>query len=230
MILTVWQKKFCSCWRDILFCFFTVIFFLVLSPFYLSFWNSAVFFKTESLWNLLFFFHQVFLSFFSHPYCFVLYFLDLLLLELIFFTFTFFRFLDNNFPSLLYQKKNFSIYPFLQWCVSSVLLVFILLFICCLFSLSSRFLFSIAFDFLFFLMFSLSMTSFLNMYLDLLQFGLCTFLWICFTYLCVFAWLSFLSFFPTKKVSIFFSCVFWTFSILFPFLNICICFVFLFFF
>ena len=48
---------------------------------------------------------------FSHPYCFVLYFLDLLLLELIFFTFTFFRFLNNNFPSLLYQK-NLSIYPF----------------------------------------------------------------------------------------------------------------------
>ena len=33
MILVVWQKKFCSCWRDILFCFFTVIFFLVLSTF-----------------------------------------------------------------------------------------------------------------------------------------------------------------------------------------------------
>ena len=67
---------------------------------------------------------------------------------------------------------------------------------------------------------------FLNMYLDLLQFGLSTFLLLCFSYLCVFAWLSFLSFFSTKKVSIFVFILlcFWTFSS-FALLNICFSFV-----
>ena len=47
-----------------------------------------------------------------------------------------FTFLNNNFPSLLHQK-NFSHYPFYMHVLPlHVLLVFIQLFICCLFSLS----------------------------------------------------------------------------------------------
>ena len=187
MILIVWQK-FCSCWRDLLFLFlYLFIFFLVLSTF---------FFLFETLPSLeklnLFRFFVFLLSFFHSRMVFIFYFLDLLLLELIFFTFTFFRFLNNNFPSLLYQK-NLSIYPFYNsassFCSSVVS------------SLSlPGFSFLSHLIFLSFFCFLCLWPFFLNMFLGFLQFFVC--LPFCWAFLHIYVFLPVCHFFPFLIVSI----------------------------
>ena len=77
----------------------------------LSLWKLFRIFKMNLSDFFVFFFTQVFLNLFSSLL------LDLLLLELCFFTFTFFIFLNNN---LLCVSKNSSTYPFLNACVTSV--------------------------------------------------------------------------------------------------------------
>ena len=97
--------------------------------------------------------------------------------------------------------------------------MFILLFICCLFSLSSRFLFSIAFDFLVFLLLSLSMTFFLNMFLGFLQFFVCVpFCW-AFLHIYVFLLVSHFFLFKIVSIFVFILLCFWTFSFFVSFLE-----------
>ena len=64
--------------------------------------------------------------------CLIFYFLDLLLLELCFFTFTFFSYLNNNFPCVS-KKKTLQFITVYMHAFPLYVLLLIHLFICCLF-------------------------------------------------------------------------------------------------
>ena len=182
-----------------------IIFLISFVYFFLSFWNSAVLKKTESLSNFCFSF-----ILFSLSYGFYLLFFSIsFFLNSFSLPFTFFRFLKNNFPSLLYQK-NLSIYPFWQCmrylCPPCVHPFVHLLSLLSLFQVSLFY--RIWFSCLSFA-FSVCDLFFKHVFGISAIFCLFTFLLGIFTYLCVFACLSFLSLFFNSFHCCFYSLVFW---------------------
>ena len=128
-------------------------------------------------------------------------------------------FLNNNFPSLLYQKKlfNLSLFTMMRYLCPPCVHPFVHLL--SLLSLSSRFLFSIAFDSFVFLLLSLSMTFFSNMFLGFLQFFVCVpFCW-AFLHISVFLLVSHFFLFKTVSIFVFILLCFWTFSFFVSFLE-----------
>ena len=121
-------------------------------------------------------------------------------------------FLNNKFP-FFFESKTLQRFTFCVHALPLFVLLFIDLFICCLFSL---------------FLFSLSMTSFWNTYLTLLHFQkLFTFLLDIFTNLYVFACSSFLSVF-FLLFCVYYPVFWWHSPFLFSFLNICFSYVSLF--
>ena len=178
----------------------------------LSLKKTLPYFQNESLSIFFVFFYKFFFSAFSSLLVFVhhvshsppfsfpfrlifLFFLISFFLNSFFFTVTFFNLFEQQVP-FLFVSKSLQLFTFYMHTLPLCVLLFIHLFICCLFLL---------------FLCSLTMTSFWNTYLTLLHFHkLFTFLLDIFTNLYVFACSSFLSvFFLLFCV---FSCFFWTFS------------------
>ena len=171
------------------------------------------------------------IKFLSSFFRLILNFLDLFLLELIIFTFTFFCFFEQKFPFC--RKKPFSNDPFLHACVTSLCDPFVHPFVHLL-SLFFLLVFSFlphVFYFSFFcflclwLLLKTSIWNFCIVCIFTLLFGTCTALF-------VFACLSFLSvlfFFKKKFPFLFYSCVFLNILLfLLSFFNFCFSFVYFF--
>ena len=147
--------------------FVSLLIFIFLSfvYFFLSFWNSAVFKKTESLSIFLFFFHPFSTLWFYLLIFSISFFLNSFSLPLL--SLDFWITISLHFCI----KKTFQFIPFYNAALplSSLCSSFCSSVVSSL-SLSSRFLFSIAFDFLVFLLLSLSLTFFLTCFWDFCNF------------------------------------------------------------